>query len=170
METLSHLPDCEASLKSKEPATGSSQRIQKKSVRFAPLTADILTNLFERTEFRFPTAIARPSPRNRPILKYSDNMTECFRRAGSAFARVLSALGAWCSGVTSDNPNIRSDMYKQLVAQIRGTSPYLRQAGESVLQNNVHGMWLQLVDDFGMKREHYTTKDLILSETLTRSR
>ena len=89
-------------------------------------------------------------------------MTEYVRRTGSAFSRALSALGVWCTGVTSDNPNIRSDMYKQLVSQIRGTSPHLRQAAESILQANVHGMWVQLVDDFSMKREEYTTKDIIL--------
>ena len=89
-------------------------------------------------------------------------MTEHLRRTGSAFSHALSALGILCTGVTSDNPNIRSDMYKQLVAQIRGISPHLRQAAESILQANVHGMWVQLVDDFSMQREQYTANDLIL--------
>jgi hypothetical protein len=89
-------------------------------------------------------------------------MTDYLRSVGSTFARALSSLGVWCSGVTSENPNVRSDMYKQLVAQIRGISPHLRQAGESVLQANIHGMWIQLVDDFSMQREEYTPKDIIL--------
>lgn len=89
-------------------------------------------------------------------------MTDYLRRAGSAFARALAALGTYCSGVTSDNPNVRSDMYKQLVAQIRGASPPMRQAGESVLCSNVHGMWLQLVEDFSIQREEYTPENIVL--------
>ena len=89
-------------------------------------------------------------------------MTEYLRRAGSTFSRALSALGVWCTGVTSENANIRSDMYKQLVAQIRGTSPHLRHAAESILQAHVHGMWVQLVDDFSMQREEYSPQDMIL--------
>jgi hypothetical protein len=89
-------------------------------------------------------------------------MAQYLRRAGSGFARALAALGAWCSGVTSDNANIRSDMYKQLVTQIRGTSTHFRRAGETILQDHVHGMWVQLVDDFSIQREECTPNDTIL--------
>ena len=140
-----------------------SQRDHKKQVHFSSRTTDIVTSLLEKNQFRFShTLVTADSTHCRPILKYSEDMTEDLRRTGSAFSRALSTLGVWCTGVTSDNPNIRSDMYKQLVAQIRGISPHLRQAAESILQANVHGMWVQLVDDFSIKREEHTAQDIIL--------
>jgi hypothetical protein len=160
MKSLSHHSITRVTLPTQN---SKSQRDHKKQVRFSSCTTDIITSLFEKNQFRFSsTRVAANSRHCRPILKYSEDMTEYLRRTGSAFSRALSALGVWCTGVTSDNPNIRSDMYKQLVSQIRGTSPHLRQAAESILQANVHGMWVQLVDDFSMKREEYTTKDIIL--------
>jgi hypothetical protein len=138
------------------------KRLNDKHVHFASCTTDITTTLFERSEFRFSLDAKRQAGHCRPILKYSLEMTEYLRRAGSSFARALAALGTYCSGVTSANPNVRSDMYKQLVAQIRGTSPHMRQAGESVLCANVHGMWLQLVEDFSMQREEYTPENIVL--------
>jgi hypothetical protein len=138
---------------------------QHKRVHFAPCTTDIITTLYHRAEFSFSTSYnhrIREQRHCRPILKYSENMTAYIRRAGTSFARALSALGTWCAGVTSENPNVRSDMYKQLVAQIRGVSPHLRQAGESVLCANAHGMWVQLVEDFSIQREQYTPQDIEL--------
>ena len=163
MELLSHIPECDVISQSKRFKRP--QRIHKKHVHFASCTTDILKERFERSEFQFSDRSIRRFAYGRPILKYSNDMTDYLRRAGSSFARALSALGTWCSGITSENPNIRSDMYKQLVAQIRGTSPHLRQAAESVLQNNVHGMWFQLVDDFSMQREEYTERDIVLYNT-----
>lgn len=133
-----------------------------KHVHFSSSTTDIISTLFERHQLRFSHTSIGQSRHCRPILKYSEDMTDYLRSVGSSFARALAALGVWCTGVTSENPNVRSDMYKQLVAQIRGTSPHLRHAGESILQTNVHGMWMQLVDDFSMQREEYTPKDIIL--------
>jgi hypothetical protein len=137
-----------------------SQR-DKKQVHFSSCTTDIITSL-EKNQFRSHSSVVGDSRHCRPILKYSEDMTEQVRKTGSTFSCALSTLGVWCAGVTSDNPNIRSDMYKQLVAQIRGTSPHLRQAAESILQANVHGIWVQLVDDFGMQRREYTATNLIL--------
>jgi hypothetical protein len=140
-----------------------SQRDHKKRVHFSSCTTDIIASLLENNQFRFShTRVTGDSRHCRPILKYSEDMTEDLRRTGSTFSRALSTLGTWCTGVTSNNPNIRSDMYKQLVAQIRGNSRHLRQAAESMLQGNVHGMWVQLVDDFSMQREEYTATDIIL--------
>jgi hypothetical protein len=139
-----------------------SPKKRRKQVRFSSCTTDIITTLLERHQFRFSNSIVHSSAHCRPILKYSEDMTDYLRSVGSTFARALSSLGVWCSGVTSENPNVRSDMYKQLVAQIRGISPHLRQARESVLQANIHGMWIQLVDDFSMQREECTPKDIIL--------
>jgi hypothetical protein len=138
-----------------------SQNLSKsKKVHFSTCQTDILVSLFDRTEFTF----SRVSPRKghcRPILKYSD-MTDYFKRAGSTFARALASLGTWASGVTSSNPNVRSDMYREIVARIRGTSAHLRHAGESVLYSNILGMWGQLVEDFSMQREDYTPGDIEL--------
>ena len=134
----------------------------RKQVHFDSCTTDILTTLAERNNLRFSQQPSCHSKPFRPILKFSEEMTEDIRRAGSGFARVLSGLGMWCTGVTSENPNVRSDMYKQIVAQIRATSAHLRQAGESVLQANIHGIWVQLVDDFSIQREEYTSRDMIL--------
>jgi hypothetical protein len=89
-------------------------------------------------------------------------MADYIRRAGTEFGRALAAVGRWCVGVTSPKASVRSDMYGQLVAQIRGPSPHLREAGKCVLQTNVHGIWLQLVEDFGMEREEVTIDDHIL--------
>lgn len=139
-----------------------SAKKRRKQVRFSSCTTDIIITLFERHQFRFSNNTVHHSTHCRPILKHSKDMTDYLRSVGSTFARALSSMGVWCSGVTSQNPNIRSDMYKHLVAQIRGISPHLRQAGESVLQTNIHGMWIQLVDDFSMQREEYTSKDIIL--------
>ena len=139
-------------------------RTKRKHVRFCPCTTDIIEALY-RSTFRFPPRnSSRTGHHRRSILKnpLDVDMSGYLRIAGSAFARALGALGAWCTGVTSSNPNIRSDMYKQLVAQIRGTSPHLRRAGESVLQANVHGMWMQLVDDFTIHREEYSQNDIAL--------
>jgi hypothetical protein len=139
-----------------------SRKDLRKKVHFAFSTADITNTLFERRNFRFSHNSTGSLRHCRPILKYSEDMAGYLRSVGGTFARALSALGVWCTGVTSDNPNIRSDMYKQLVAQVRGISPHLRQAGESVLQANIHGMWVQLVDDFSINREEYTPSDMIL--------
>jgi len=125
---------------------------RRKQVRFSSCTTDIINTLFERRQFRFSNNIVHRSAHCRPILKYSEDMTNYL----STFAHV------WCCGVTSDNPNVRSDMYKQLVAEIRGMSSQLRRVGESVLQANIRGMWIQLVDDFSMQREECTPKDIIL--------
>jgi hypothetical protein len=146
---------------SSHPPNPAVQRVAR-HVHFDSCTTDIITNLLERNKFRFTCKNTPNSVHSRPILKYTDDMTDYLRRAGSSFARALSALGTWCTGVTSDNPNIRSDMYRQLVAQIRGFSPHLRQAGETLLQGNVQGMWFQLVDDFSMQREEYASKDILL--------
>ena len=160
MNSLSHHSSLRVTSHSETPK---SQRDREKQVHFSSSTTDIITTLLERNQFRFShTSIAGGSRHCRPILKYSGDMTEYLRRAGSTFSRALSTLGVWCTGVTSENANIRSDMYKQLVAQIRGTSPHLRQAAESILQAHVHGMWVQLVDDFSMQREEYTPKDMIM--------
>jgi hypothetical protein len=133
-----------------------------KRVRFTTLSpTDIRAALVEQLEFR----LLREQTAHhhcRPILKHSSEMTGYIRRAGGEFARALAALGTWCSGVTSPKANVRSDMYRQLVAQIRGTSAHLRHAGESVLQANIHGMWVQLVDDFSIQREDFTPADQIL--------
>jgi hypothetical protein len=160
LDSLSH-QNCDAT----DPEVSSHKRCTKlkdKHVRFESYTTDIITSLFERSEFRFYSDRKRQTGHCRPVLKYSQEMTDYLRRAGSSFARALAALGTYCSGVTSDNPNVRSDMYKQLVAQIRGASPHMRQAGESVLCSNVHGMWLQLVEDFSIQREEYTPENIAL--------
>jgi hypothetical protein len=138
----------------------SHNRTKGKTVRFETCTTDILAVLFDRDEFTF----SRTSTRRghcRPILKY-DNMSEYFKRAGTTFARALASLGTWASGVTSQNPNVRSDMYKHLVDQIRSSSPPLRQAGESVLYQHIAGLWTRLVEDFSVQREEWSTGDLVL--------
>ena len=152
----------EASLSHNLVSVQNAPQRNHKRVHFAPTTTDIITTLSSRAEFSFSTSCNREQRHCRPILKYSENMTAYIRRAGTSFAKALSALGTWCAGVTSENPNVRSDMYKQLVAQIRGVSPHLRQAGESVLCQNVHGMWVQLVEDFAIRREQYTPQDVEL--------
>ena len=131
-----------------------------KTVRFETCTTDILAVLFDRDEFTFSRTNTRRVHR-RPILKY-DNMSEYFKRAGTTFARALASLGTWASGVTSHNPNVRSDMYKHLVAQIRGGSAHLRHAGESVLYQHIAGLWIRLVEDFSVQREEWSIGDLVL--------
>jgi hypothetical protein len=131
-----------------------------KTVRFETCTTDILAVLFDRDEFTFSRTRTQHSYR-RPILKY-DNMSEYFKRAGTTFARALASLGTWASGVTSHNPNVRSDMYKHLIAQIRGTSAPLRHAGESVLYQHIAGLWIRLVEDFSVQREEWSIGDLVL--------
>jgi hypothetical protein len=136
------------------------KRRKRKNVRFEHCATDIVTALFDRADFDFSQTV--PSTNCRPILKYSTSMSEYFKRAGTTFARALAAFGTWASGVVSVNPNVRSDMYKQIVAQIRGTSAHLRPAGESVLHQNIAGMWLQLVEDFSMQREEYSPANIEL--------
>ena len=152
MESLSHR-DC-------APHTPSPRK--RKQVHFSACTTDIITVLLDRAEFSFLRDVAPQSRHCRPILKYSSEMTSYFKRAGTTFAKALASLGTWASGVVSTNPNVRSDMYKEIVAQIRGMSPHLRAAGESVLCANITGMWLQLVEDFSMQREEYTPQELEL--------
>ena len=132
----------------------------QKHVHFASCTIDIVSALVQRHDVRFTTFETKHC---RPILKYTpDTMSGYLRKAGTTFARALNALGAWCTGVTSTNPNVRSDHYKQIVAQIRGSSPLLKEAAESALYQNVHGLWVQLVEDFSIRREEYVPRDNVL--------
>src|SRR5271170_6411443 len=94
----------------------------KKQVHFSTHTTDIITTLRKRRQFQFSYSPVQRSTHPKPILKYPDNMADYLRRAGNSFSYALHSMGVWCAGVTSKNPNIRSDMYKQLVAQIRGVS------------------------------------------------
>ena len=144
-------------------APSSSSRVVTKHVHFTPTcTTDIIAALFEQSNFRYSLTSSNRNQYCRPILKHNSVMSGYLRKAGNTFARALSALGAWCTAVTSENPNVRSDMYKQIVAQIRGSSPHLKQAGEAVLCENVHGMWMQLIEDFSMQREEFMPRDNVL--------
>jgi hypothetical protein len=89
-------------------------------------------------------------------------MTESLRKQGSNFARALATLGGWCVGVTSNNPNVRSDKYKQMLDYMLGSSRHVRKAAKAVLADNIHGIWVQLVDDFSMQREEYTPENVVL--------
>ena len=144
---------------------GNRNKKAKRAVHFAAATIDIRSVLAQRRDARFsPSAAARYSTHHcRPILKDSGgDMTHYLRRTGEAFGRALHALGVWCTGVTSKNPNVRCDMYKQLIAQIRADSAQMQWAATTVLQDHVHGFWFNLVDDFSMQREEYSQKDIIL--------
>jgi hypothetical protein len=79
-------------------------------------------------------------------------------QTGEVYARALGTLGAWCTGVTSRNPNVRVDMYRQLIARIRGAR-LESEAAHTVLFNSVHGVWLQLVEDFAIRKEVYSPED-----------
>jgi len=151
---------------------GNKDKNAKPAVQFAATTIDIRSALARRRDAGFsPTATTRYStPHCKPILKDSEgNMTQYLRRTGEAFGRALHALGVWCTGVTSKNPNVRCDMYKQLIAQIRGDSVQMQWAATTILQNHVHGFWLSLVDDFAMQREEYSQEHIILYKPLERS-
>lgn len=144
-------------------------RRTNKHVHFSDSTTNILSSLCQRTTplqvFRYSDPIPFFSDSNRhcrPALKYSIEMVRFFREAGSQLAKALALFGEWCTGVTSTNPNVRSDMYKQLTAQIRSTSPHLKAAGEAVLVQSIQGMWYQLVDDFTTLREEYTEREIVL--------
>ena len=150
---------------------GNKDNKAKRSVQFAATTIDIRSALARRRDARFsPSATTRYSIAHcKPILKDSEgNMTQYLRRTGEAFGRALHALGVWCTGVTSKNPNVRCDMYKQLIAQIRADSAQMQWAATTVLQNHVHGFWFNLVDDFAMQREEYSQKHIILYKCLGR--
>jgi len=159
MKSLSQCPDALLSSHRASPTSHTSP--SRKRVHFSPSTTDIAKTLIERTELQ--NLLKRRGRRHcRPILKYSKEMNDYVRTAGSTFARGLAAFGKWCSGVTSANPNVRSDMYKQLLAQLRNTSQPLRHATESVLQANLPAMWVQVLEDFSIHRYEYTKQDIIL--------
>ena len=139
--------------------TSSSPRSGKRHVRFDFSTTDINLSLLRDPAFRYSCSERHCC---RPILKYTPAMSGYLRKAGSTFARALSALGAWCTGVTSENPNVRNDHYKQIIAHIRGSSLPLKHAAEAALYQNVHGLWMQLVEDFSIRRDNYATSDQIL--------
>jgi hypothetical protein len=142
-----------------KPACHTSPSIKR--VHFSSCTTDIAQTLIERTELR-NLLKRRGQQHRRPILKYSKEMNDYLRTVGTTLARGLAQFGKWCSGVTSANPNVRSDMYKQLLAHLRSTSQPLRHATESVLQANIPAMWVQLLEDFSICRYEYTKKDVIL--------
>lgn len=159
MKSLSQRPD--PLLSSHHLISASHTSPSRKRVHFSSSTTDIAKALIERLELQY--LLKRRGRRHcRPILKYSKRMNDYLRTSGSTFARGLAAFGKWCSGVTSTNPNIRSDMYKQLIAQLRSTSQPLRHATESVLQANIPAMWVQLLEDFSIHRYEYTKKDVVL--------
>ena len=144
-------------------------RPKESRVRFSSCTTDIVSVLCQRAVsqkiFRYSNPIENCADRRRhcrPALKYTAEMAKYLREAGNQFARALSLFGEWCTGVTSTNPNVRSDMYKQLVAQTRSTSPHLKHAAEAVLAQSINGMWLQLVDDFTIQRLNYTESNIVL--------
>jgi hypothetical protein len=89
-------------------------------------------------------------------------MTESLRKEGSAYKHALVELGRWCQRVTSNNPNVRSAVYKKLHGSTWLKSPHLRKAAYSVIANNIHAIWIQVVDDFSIQREEYTSEDLLL--------
>jgi hypothetical protein len=160
VESLSHTRRVSSHLPNKRTVQSSSH---KKHVRFSSCTTDITASLLQR--YACSNRI-----HSRPILKFRPAiMSGYLRTAGSAFARALAALGAWCTGVTSENPNVRGDHYKQIVAQIRGSSTHLKEAAEAALYQNVHGLWMQLVEDFSMRRQEYASADnLLYCHLLTR--
>jgi hypothetical protein len=166
MKSLSQRRDALLSSHNLNPACHTTP--SRKRVHFSSCITDIAKSLIERTELQ--NLIKRRGQRHcRPILKYSKEMNEYLRTAGTTFARGLAQLGKWCSGVTSANPNVRSDMYKQLLAQLRSTSRPLRHATESVLQANLPAMWVQLLEDFSIYRYEYTKKDIILYHPFLKS-
>jgi hypothetical protein len=166
--TLSHAPFHTARAPRCCHHTAPQSRRDKKAqrtVRFASSTTDIVSALALRhQQLRFPPYTKpRPPVHCKPILKDSaGNMTEYLRSVGKAFGQALHAFGVWCTGVTSKNPNVRCDMYKQLIAQIRGSSLQMQMAAWTVLQNHVHGIWVQLLDDFSMLREEYSENEFHL--------
>lgn len=89
-------------------------------------------------------------------------MTDSLRKQGTAYKRALATFGKWCARVASDNPHVRNDMYSRLYDCICAKPPPVRKAGKIALANNIHAIWMQLVDDFSMQREAYTPKDLEL--------
>jgi pantothenate kinase type III len=89
-------------------------------------------------------------------------MAQYLRKTGEHFNKALHAFGRWCHGVTSKNANVRSDMYKNIVAQIRGASKQMQQTAQKALHQNVHGFWVTLVDDFNMIREEHSEQQLDL--------
>jgi hypothetical protein len=130
------------------------------TVHFAASTVDVLSALAHRIHRPDST---RPSPPHyRPILKHSESSMTFLRDSRERFSNLLRAFGRWCHGVTSKNPNLRSDMYKNLIAQLRGGYRQPQMIAERVLYNNLNGFWATLVDDFNMIREEYSEQELIL--------
>jgi len=89
-------------------------------------------------------------------------MDQYVKQAKVSFTCALSALGTWCTGVTSTDKNVRSEMYEKMVKSIRGHSSFVRFGAQAILECGVHGMWWQLVEDFSIEREEYTTEEISL--------
>jgi hypothetical protein len=89
-------------------------------------------------------------------------MDECLKSSGTEFTKALAAFGTWAAGIASKNANVRSDMYKQLLAQLRSTSSNFRAVAESVLQAKIAEMWDQLVEDYAIQKLEATDDDKIL--------
>jgi len=148
----------------------SGNRRKETHVHFSNCTTDIVSVLRQRATtcqkvYRYSNPFepfAESKRHCRPALKYSVEMSKSLREAGTQFTKALALFGKWCTGVTSTNPNVRSDMYKQLVAQTRSTSPHLKYAVEGVLLQSIHGMWFQLIDDFSIQRVKYTDSNIVL--------
>jgi len=146
------------------------KRRKETHVHFSNNTTDILSVLRERATscqnlYRYSNPFERSAELRRhcrPALKYSTEMSNYLREAGTQFAKALALFGKWCTGVTSTNPNVRSDMYKQLVAQTRSTSPHLKNVVDGILLQSINGMWIQLVDDFSIQRVKYTDDNIVL--------
>jgi hypothetical protein len=135
-----------------------------RTVHFAASTVDVLAALAHRRHSQLPRhPTLNTQAHCKPILKDSESsMTAYLRKTGEHFSKALHAFGRWCHGVTSKNANVRSDMYKTLIAQIRGASQQMQRAAGKVLHENVHGFWVSLVDDFNIIREEPSEQQLVL--------
>jgi len=166
----SNVPSHQAPQKNAQTPQFSRKDHKETHVHFSNSTTDILSVLRQRATscqnlYRYSNPFERSAESRRPCrpaLKYSIEMSKYLREAGTQFAKALALFGKWCTGVTSTNPNVRSDMYKQLVAQTRSTSPHLKYAVEGILLQSINGMWIQLVDDFSIQRVKYTDDNIVL--------